>query len=60
MMIGLPGSGKTYWAENWIKTHPEKKYMLLVRLSCHSNLNHFDDFDAKLGNGSAAADSVCV
>ena len=30
MMVGLPGSGKTYWAENWIKAHPNKKYNLLV------------------------------
>jgi hypothetical protein len=32
MMVGLPGSGKTYWAENWSKKHPEKRYNILVRL----------------------------
>lgn len=29
MMVGLPASGKTTWAENWVKSHPEKRYMLL-------------------------------
>ena len=29
MMIGLPGAGKTYWAENWSKKHPDKKYNIL-------------------------------
>jgi len=26
MMIGLPGTGKTYWARNYVKEHPEKRY----------------------------------
>lgn len=26
LMIGLPGTGKTYWARNWVKEHPEKRY----------------------------------
>lgn len=26
MMIGLPGCGKTSWAENWMKKYPEKRY----------------------------------
>jgi len=29
MMIGLPGAGKTYWAGNWAKQHPEKMYNIL-------------------------------
>lgn len=29
MMVGLPGAGKTTWAEKWAKNHPEKRYMLL-------------------------------
>ena len=29
MMVGLPGAGKTVWASNFAKTHPEKKYNIL-------------------------------
>ncbi|XP_039140221.1 heterogeneous nuclear ribonucleoprotein U-like protein 1 isoform X3 [Dioscorea cayenensis subsp. rotundata] len=29
MMVGLPASGKTTWAENWVKHHPEKHYVVL-------------------------------
>ncbi|BFZ08002.1 hypothetical protein BsWGS_11041 [Bradybaena similaris] len=29
MTVGLPGAGKTYWAENHIAAHPEKRYNLL-------------------------------
>eukprot|EP01018_Ginkgo_biloba_P022415 Gb_25249 [translate_table: standard] len=29
MMVGLPASGKTTWAEKWAKEHPEKRYMVL-------------------------------
>ncbi|KAI3466638.1 hypothetical protein Pfo_023301 [Paulownia fortunei] len=29
MMVGLPASGKTSWAEKWVKEHPEKRYVLL-------------------------------
>ena len=29
MMVGLPASVKTTWAENWVKEHPEKHYVLL-------------------------------
>lgn len=25
-MIGLPGTGKTYYARNLVKEHPEKRY----------------------------------
>ncbi|XP_054890604.1 heterogeneous nuclear ribonucleoprotein U-like protein 2 isoform X2 [Poeciliopsis prolifica] len=29
MMVGLPGSGKSFWAHTLMKQHPEKKYRLL-------------------------------
>ena len=29
MMVGLPASGKTFWAENYCKYHPEKRYYML-------------------------------
>ncbi|XP_020692795.2 heterogeneous nuclear ribonucleoprotein U-like protein 1 isoform X1 [Dendrobium catenatum] len=29
MMVGLPASGKTTWAEKRVKDHPEKRYVLL-------------------------------
>ncbi|XP_061988621.1 uncharacterized protein LOC133707098 [Rosa rugosa] len=29
MMVGMPASGKTTWAEKWVKEHPEKRYVLL-------------------------------
>jgi heterogeneous nuclear ribonucleoprotein U-like protein 1 len=29
MMVGLPASGKSTWAEKWMKEHPEKRYVLL-------------------------------
>nr|XP_011460299.1 PREDICTED: heterogeneous nuclear ribonucleoprotein U-like protein 1 [Fragaria vesca subsp. vesca] len=29
MMVGLPASGKTTWAERWVKEHPEKRYVVL-------------------------------
>ncbi|GAU33528.1 hypothetical protein TSUD_386730 [Trifolium subterraneum] len=29
MMVALPASGKTTWAEKWVKDHPEKRYVLL-------------------------------
>ncbi|KAJ0044177.1 hypothetical protein NL108_005224, partial [Boleophthalmus pectinirostris] len=29
VMVGFPGSGKTHWAKNHIKQHPEKQYRLL-------------------------------
>ena len=29
MMIGLPGAGKTFWAEKFAKEHPEKNYNIL-------------------------------
>ncbi|XP_078674996.1 uncharacterized protein LOC144912971 isoform X10 [Branchiostoma floridae x Branchiostoma belcheri] len=29
LMVGLPGAGKTYWAENHMKANPEKKYNIL-------------------------------
>ena len=29
MMVGLPASGKSTWAEKWVKEHPEKRYVVL-------------------------------
>ncbi|KAL2534567.1 SPRY domain-containing protein [Abeliophyllum distichum] len=29
LMVGLPASGKTTWAEKWVKEHPERRYVLL-------------------------------
>lgn len=29
MMVGLPASGKSTWAEKWVKDHSEKRYVLL-------------------------------
>lgn len=29
MMVGLPASGKSTWAEKWVNVHPEKRYILL-------------------------------
>lgn len=29
MMVGLPASGKSTWAEKWVKEHPEKRFVLL-------------------------------
>lgn len=29
MMVGLPGSGKSFWARTLMKQHPEKNYRLL-------------------------------
>lgn len=29
MMVGLPGCGKTFWAEKYAKDHPEKKFHIL-------------------------------
>lgn len=29
MLVGLPASGKSTWAEKWVKEHPKKRYILL-------------------------------
>lgn len=29
MLVGLPGSGKSTWAQRWAKEHPEKRYVVL-------------------------------
>ena len=29
VMVGLPGSGKSYWCENFTRDNPEKKYYIL-------------------------------
>jgi heterogeneous nuclear ribonucleoprotein U-like protein 1 len=29
MMVGLPASGKSTWAEKWVKDHPHKRFVLL-------------------------------
>ena len=31
MMVGLPASGKTTWAEKWAEEYPEKRFVLLGR-----------------------------
>ena len=30
MMVGLPGAGKSFWAEEWKKKHPDKNFNILV------------------------------
>ncbi|CAH9059673.1 unnamed protein product [Cuscuta europaea] len=29
MLVGLPASGKSTWADEWVKEHPEKRYIVL-------------------------------
>ncbi|GAB2240281.1 hypothetical protein Droror1_Dr00020799 [Drosera rotundifolia] len=29
MLVGLPASGKSTWADKWVKEHPEQRYVLL-------------------------------
>ena len=29
MMVGLPGCGKTSWANNMVKKHPDKRYNVI-------------------------------
>jgi heterogeneous nuclear ribonucleoprotein U-like protein 1 len=29
MMVGLPASGKSTWAQKWVKEHQEKRFVLL-------------------------------
>ncbi|KAL3522171.1 hypothetical protein ACH5RR_015005 [Cinchona calisaya] len=51
MMIGLPVTGKSTWAENLVKTHPEKRYVILGadvamdRMKVLRNHNHGEVFD---------------
>jgi hypothetical protein len=32
MLVGLPGAGKTFWAENWAKKYPEKNFNIMVSI----------------------------
>jgi len=29
MLVGLPGCGKSTWAQKWAEAHPEKRYVIL-------------------------------
>ncbi|KAJ6935366.1 hypothetical protein NC652_010396 [Populus alba x Populus x berolinensis] len=46
MMVGLPASGKTTWAEKWAEEYPEKRFVLLGRnlildeMKCHGVIPH--------------------
>lgn len=52
MMVGLPASGKTTWAEKWLEDHPEKRYVILgtnlaldqMKVSCFSSYIHSFSF----------------
>uniref|UniRef100_A0A3P8SL98 Si:ch211-107m4.1 n=1 Tax=Amphiprion percula TaxID=161767 RepID=A0A3P8SL98_AMPPE len=54
LMVGLPGSGKTLWAQTHMKQHPEKQYKLLGTeelLHSHASNSHLIN-DSRLRQAS--------
>ena len=46
IMVGVPGAGKTHWAKNFIKTHPEVQYVSRDEIR-FSLLEDGDDYFSK-------------
>ncbi|KAJ4703369.1 heterogeneous nuclear ribonucleoprotein U-like protein 1 [Melia azedarach] len=67
MMVGLPASGKTTWAEKWVKDNPEKRYvllgtnMILEQMKVPGLLqkhNYSERFDCLMGRANAIFDTL--